>query len=296
MDGQSPDGAAPYLEVVSTTRPAATLAQVGRGLLLACHPEPAAAVTVIAIALAASSGRSGVGVVAVGLAVGSGQLSVGWHNDWLDADRDLAAARADKPVARGAVPRTTVRLAALTALAACVPLSLASGWRAGLAHLAAVALAWGYNARLKATLVSWMPYAVSFALLVAFVSLGLPGHPWPPWWALATAALLGIGAHLANAAPDLADDLAAGVRGLPQRLGRSRSIIGAAVGLETASVLVTFGPGRLGWPAVGLPITVVLLGTGLVGGRQPGSRWLFRAAMAVALVDVATLVARGHLL
>jgi 4-hydroxybenzoate polyprenyltransferase len=272
------------------------LVRTATGLVLACHPEPALAVTVIATVLAASSGRSGPGVVAVALAVGAGQLSVGWHNDWLDAERDLAAARPDKPVARGRVPRSTVRLAALVALTACVPLSLLSGWRAGAAHLAAVVLAWAYNAGLKATALSWLPYAVSFALLVAFVSLGLPGAPWPPWWALTTAALLGVGAHLANAAPDLDDDVAAGVRGLPQRLGHQRSVIGAAVGLETASVLVTFGPGRLGWPALGLPVTVVVLGAGMIGGRRAGSRWLFRAAMTVALVDVATLVGRGRLL
>jgi 4-hydroxybenzoate polyprenyltransferase len=281
---------------VTTNHGEVGLAHTLRGLVLACHPEPALAVTVIAVALAASSGRSGWGVVAVGLAVGTGQLSVGWHNDWLDAARDRAASRTDKPVAQGAVTRATVRFAALAALAACVPLSFASGWWAGAAHLAAVALAWGYNARLKATVWSWLPYAVSFALLVAFVSLGLPGAPWPPWWALATAALLGVGAHLANAAPDLSDDLAAGVRGLPQRLGGVRSVVGAAVGLEAASVLVTLGPGNLGWPAIGLPVTVILLAIGLIGMRRPGSRALFRAAMAVALVDVATLVGRGHLL
>ena len=32
-------------------------------------------------------------------------------------------------------------------------------------------------------------------------------------------ALLGVGAHLVNALPDLADDEATGVRGLPHRLG-----------------------------------------------------------------------------
>jgi hypothetical protein len=75
-------------------------------------------------------------------------------------------------------------------------------------------------------------------------------------------------------------------------------VAGAALALEAASVLVTLGPGtgRLGWPALGLPVTVAVLAGGLVGGRKAGSRWLFRAAMAVALVDVASLVARGHLI
>jgi 4-hydroxybenzoate polyprenyltransferase len=263
-------------------------------LILASHPEPGLAVTVIAVALAASSGRNATGIVAVGLAVAAGQLSVGWHNDWLDALRDRRAGRADKPVARDAVPRSVVRLAASLALAACIPLSLSSGWRAGSAHLVAVALAWAYNGGLKATVWSWAPYAGAFALLVAFVSLGLPGSPWPPWWAAAAGALLGTGAHLVNAATDIDDDRATGVRGLPLRLGYRRSVVLAALLLLAASILIAVGPRHLGWPVVGLPVAVTLVAVGLSGPSRPGSRRLFRVAMAVALVDAAMLVAQGH--
>ena len=65
----------------------------------------------------------------------------------------------------GRSPVAVVRRAALAAAAACVVLSLALGWRAGLTHVAAVAVAWAYNARLKSTPWSWLPYAVSFGLL-----------------------------------------------------------------------------------------------------------------------------------
>jgi 4-hydroxybenzoate polyprenyltransferase len=268
---------------------------VGRELLRASHPEPGITVTAIAVALAAASGRAVVGVVAVGAAVYAGQLSVGWHNDWLDAARDQVAERADKPVARGTLTRSAVGLGACVALAACVPLSFLSGWRAAVAHVAAVALAWGYNAGLKATVLSWLPYALSFSLLVAFVSLGLPGSPGPPAWALGAAALLGTGAHLANAAPDIDADQATGVRGLPLRLGYERSVAGAAVLLVAASALIAVGPGRLQWQVVGLPIAVAFVVGGSLGARRPGSRRLFRAAMAVAVVDVAMLVAQGRL-
>src|SRR5882757_5356209 len=104
-------------------------------LLRASHPEPTAMVTALAVALAVSTGRSGTGVLSVGAAVLAGQLSVGWHNDWLDALRDSAAGRLDKPVAAGDISRRTVGRCALIALAAAVPLSFASGWRAALAHL-----------------------------------------------------------------------------------------------------------------------------------------------------------------
>jgi len=265
------------------------------GLVRACHPDACAAVTVMAAALAASTGRSPAGVVAVGAAVLAGQLSVGWHNDWWDAERDRQAGRADKPIAVGLVGRAEVGRAAVVAAVATVPLSFLSGWRAAVAHLVAVALAWSYNLRLKGTALSFVPYAASFPLLVAFVSLGRAGHPWPPWWALVTAALLGCGAHLVNAAPDLADDLAAGITGLPQRLGRRRSVLGAVGLLLAGTVVVAVGPGDPGWWALGaVAVAAAVVTGGSWLGRRPGARWSFRAALIVALVDVAALVARGN--
>jgi heme o synthase len=251
-------------------------------------------VTAIAVALAISTGRSAAGVLAVGAAVLAGQLSVGWHNDWLDAQRDSAAARSDKPVAAGDISRRTVSRCALIALAAAVPLSFASGWRAALAHLLAVLLAWLYNARLKATLASFVPYAIAFPLLVAFVTLGGPKGSWPPWWALAAAALLGCAAHLVNAAPDLADDEAAGIRGLPHVLGRSRSVFLAAAALLAATVIESIGAGDPGWEAAGAVTAVaVTMAAGIVLARRPGSRWLFRAVLLAAAIDVVLLVANG---
>lgn len=263
-------------------------------LIRACHPEPTAAVTALSVALAAASGRGGAGVVAVGAAVLAGQLSVGWHNDWLDAERDRANRRSAKPLVGGGLRRTTIGRAAGGALVACVPLSFLSGWEAGSAHVAAVALAWAYNARLKNTVWSWAPYAASFALLVTFISLGNAGHPGPRWWAVTAAALLGVGAHLANVVPDLEDDAATGVRGLPHRLGRRRSVAGAAALLVAASAVVAFGPGRPGWTGLGLPVAVALVGAALVADRKGHEAVLFRAALLVALVDAAMLVSRGH--
>ncbi|MGI8754027.1 MAG: UbiA family prenyltransferase [Acidimicrobiales bacterium] len=263
-------------------------------LLEACHPGPSVVVTGVAVALAAAEGRGATGLVAVGGAVLSGQLSVGWHNDWLDAERDRLSARGDKPVARGAIPRRVVGRAAGIAVVAVVPLSLLSGPRAAAAHLTAVALAWAYNARLKATMLSFVPYALAFPLLVAFVSLGLPGAPGPPWWQVVAAALLGTGAHLANAAPDLDDDRATGVQGLPHRLGYRASVLGAATLLVIASGFLAFGAGRPRLLSVGgLALAVLVVGVGLVAGRRGRPRLLFGVAMLVALIDVALLVAES---
>ncbi|MEV4612638.1 UbiA family prenyltransferase [Kitasatospora sp. NPDC049258] len=261
-------------------------------LLRACHPAPAAAVTLFATALAAACGRGPAGCALVGGAVAAGQLSVGWSNDLVDRRRDRAAGRRDKPLAAGELTAWTVRGAAGWALSGCVPLSLASGPAAGAAHLAGVAAAWAYNLGLKRTVLSWAPYALAFGLLPAFVTLGLPGAPWPHPWVILAAALLGTGAHFANVLPDLDDDLAAGVRGLPQRLGRARAGAAAAVLLGAASaVLVTAPPGPVGAAGRGaLAATALLVLPALL---LPRTRWPFLAALGVAGIDVALLLARG---
>ncbi|MDT7571641.1 MAG: hypothetical protein QOE05_1815 [Actinomycetota bacterium] len=262
-------------------------------LVRACHPEPSLAVTSITTALAVSAGR-GAGSAWVAAAMLSGQLSIGWSNDWIDADRDRTTARRDKPAARGEISPATARTAAFSAAAACLPLSLAMGLRAGVLHLLAVAVAWAYNLRLKSTVLSWLPYALAFGAIPSIVTLGLPGSPVAPAWATAAGALLGVGAHLANVLPDLADDAATGVRGLPHRLGERWSAVLSTVLLLAATGVLAFGPkhaGRLG--VVALAGAVAVTATGLLLARRPGSRAPFRAAIVVAAVDVALLLAGG---
>jgi 4-hydroxybenzoate polyprenyltransferase len=281
--------------------PRTGLAQAGL-LIASSHPEPAAAVTTVSAALAASAGRTGWGVAAVAVAVAAGQLSVGWCNDYVDRERDAASGRRDKPVARGDVPLAVVRRAAGISLVAVVPLSLLSGWRAMIVHVVAVALAWAYDLGLKATAWSVVPYTIAFSLLPVFVVLGLPGAPLPPWWAPLAGALLGAGAHFANTLPDLADDLATGVRGLPHQVGARGSRILSAVLLLGASAVLAFGPHLPGSGAsavlvvVALVAAVGLVAVGSVLGRRAGSRAPFRATMLIALVDVVLLVARGRAL
>ena len=260
-------------------------------LTRACHPEPTLAVTAIAAGLAHGAGAP-VGRVAAAFL--SGQLITGWSNDWLDRERDRRSGRSDKPLVSGRVSPAAVGRATVAAAAACVPLSMGLGRRAGAAHLLAVGSALSYNAGLKAGPLSFAPYAVSFGLLPHIVALAAPpGRP-APGWATAAGALLGVGAHLANALPDLEDDLATGVRGLPHRLGRGPATGLMAGLLLTASGLLAYGPGdpgRTGGAA--LVAAGGITAGGLVLARRPGSRAAFLAAVAVAVVDVALLVARG---
>ncbi|WP_318243771.1 UbiA family prenyltransferase [Oerskovia gallyi] len=272
-----------------------TALATARGLALASHAGPTVVVTVLAGFFAAGVG-SGPGPTAlVTAAVLTGQLSVGWSNDWLDARRDVAVQRTDKPVVAGLVTTRQVHAAALVAAGLCVVLSLATGIVAGLVHLVAVASAWSYNAWLKSTVWSWAPYAVSFGLLPLFVVLAGPGRAAAPW-AMTATALLGVGAHVANTLPDLEDDRATGIRGLPHRLGRTRASVLAPTVLVAAVAVVVLGPP--GPPSVaawvgGAVAVALAVSAGVVAVRRTASRLPFALSMAVAAVCAVLLVLAG---
>ena len=260
-------------------------------LVRACHPGPTVAVTVLVALLALALGLDVAIGALVTAAVFTGQLTIGWSNDLIDASRDRAVARGDKPLVTGELSESWVRTAIGVAGIACPVLSFMCGWRSALVHLfLGVGSGWGYNLGLKRTPWSAVPYAVAFGALPAVVSLAGPDRAWPPVWMMATGAVLGVGAHLLNALPDLADDDATGVRGLPQRLGAARVRVVAPAVLLAGSVVATIGPGSVvptgAW--VGLGACVVLALVAVLGrGKAP-----FVAAIGIALVDVAVLILR----
>ncbi|WP_433508194.1 UbiA family prenyltransferase [Pseudonocardia halophobica] len=262
------------------------------GLVAAAHPGPAVAVTVVAALLAVDAGQPARTTLVVALAVLAGQLTVGWVNDLVDLKRDRAVGRADKPLATGRVAAHRVGTAVVVSGAACVALSLAAGWRSGLVHLVlGVGSALTYNLGVKGTRLSWLPYAVAFGTLPAVASLAGPAPAWPPWWTTAAGAALGVGAHVLNALPDLADDVRTGVRGLPHRLGERVARPLAAGLLVAASLLAALGPvgSPPAWVWAALLVVAALATVALTGrGRVP-----FRAAMLIALLDVVLLVAAG---
>jgi len=264
-----------------------------RGLLAACHPLPTVVVTIATTLLAVAAGHRGSRLGIVVLAVLAGQLSIGWANDWLDAARDRAVGRADKPVATGALTERMVIVAALTAAVATIALSFWLGPLPGLLHVTAVGAGWLYNHPLKTTVISVLPYFVAFGLLPGFVVAALPGHPTPPWWLLIAGALLGAGAHFANALPDLTEDVRTGVRGLRQRAGPTASRgITVALLLAAGAVLVFGPPGPASWPGVLiLAGSVAALGVAARNSHRYGEHVLFRVVMGVALADVALLLA-----
>ncbi|MEO7016415.1 MAG: UbiA family prenyltransferase [Leifsonia sp.] len=273
------------------------MANKATALLLASHPGPTLVVTAVATLLGVGLGYSPGRLTVLALAILLGQLSIGWSNDWLDAARDAAVHRTGKPAAQGAISVGAVRSAAFVALAGALIVTAFLGPLAVAAHAIAIAGGWAYNLGLKSTVASFLPFAVSFGLLPAIATLGQPDPRFTAPWVVAAGALLGVAAHVTNVLPDLADDDATGIRGLPHRLGAVPSGLIAFACLATATITLTFGPG---WPprallVVGLVLglAVAALGVVLLVRRTP-TRLLMQLIMACAIVDVAMLVLAGQ--
>jgi hypothetical protein len=171
---------------------------------------------------AAVSGRAAreVGLVLVTVLVG--QAVLGWDNDLVDESADRAAERLGKPLAARTLDRGTVTFALSCALLLVVPLSLSSGITAGLAYLLSLLVGALGNRWLRSGALSWLPWAVAFALYPAYLSYGgwgggAKGHP-PTVAMTVAAAVLGVGVHVLTSLKGLVDDNEAGRRHLPLRL------------------------------------------------------------------------------
>ena len=148
-------------------------------LVLATHPGPTVAVTAVATLLAVAAGVAPGRAALVCAAVLAGQASIGWSNDWLDADRDRAVARADKPVVQGAVaPGDAAHGGARGGRASPSSSRSLLGVVPGLLLLVLVASGWAYNAGLKRTAASVVPYVTGFGALPAGVVAAAPGRRW----------------------------------------------------------------------------------------------------------------------
>jgi 4-hydroxybenzoate polyprenyltransferase len=264
-------------------------------LLRSAHPGPSIAVSVMTGVLAVAAGLDAWRVVVLTLAMFAGQLSVGLSNDWIDAQRDTAVGRKDKPIALGQVSASTVRTASIAAAIVAVAVTIPLGWLATIAHVAFIASAWAYNLGLKSTVFSVAPYVVSFGLLPLIVTLSRAQPTVASGWAWAAGALLGVAAHFSNVLPDLDDDRATGVRGLPHRVGPRTTGVVIAAALAGASASIVLGPGPGPWYLyLGLTVSAVLaLLCAVLVVRRLSTRLIFRLIILGALIDVALLVLSG---
>ncbi|MGV9195487.1 UbiA family prenyltransferase [Microbacterium sp. MC2] len=274
--------------------------QVWAALWASSHPGPTLVVTVLALALGVAVGLEPWRLGLLTAAVQSGQLSVGLSNDAFDAGRDRAVGRTDKPVARGAVSDRTATLAAFATLGLALLLSVPLGWRMLAAHALALGCAWAYNAGLKASAASIVPFVVSFGVFPSFAPLSAAEPSFAAGWAWVAGAALGAAVHLTNVLPDLEDDARTGIRGLPHRLGPRLSAVVAALGVVAGAVAVLLGPtggavaqvAVVAWIGFGA-VVAVALATVVRALGWPPSRLLFRLVMFAALLLAVQLVLSG---
>jgi 4-hydroxybenzoate polyprenyltransferase len=199
-----------------------------KGLLKAAHFGPTLIVTTISFGFALNYWWEGPAYV-IAFGVFTGQLVVGWSNDLYDFDDDLKHQRSKKPLVSGLITKEYLQ----KWLRFMVPFSFVAnlfgplGIKGGSVYMLGIACGVAYNFYFKFSTLSPLPYAIAFAALPSSVAISKDINP--PMWMLVGGALFGMAAHFINVIKDMDQDQASGIKGLPQRLGKAKSIAAAVV-------------------------------------------------------------------
>ena len=210
-----------------------------KGLLKAAHFGPTLIVSTISFGFALNYWWEGPAYV-IAFGVFTGQLVVGWSNDLYDFDDDLKHQRSKKPLVSGLVTKEYLQ----KWLRFMVPFSFVAnlfgplGIKGGSVYMLGIACGVAYNFYFKFSTLSPLPYAIAFAALPSSVAISKDVNP--PLWMLLGGALFGMAAHFINVIKDMDQDQASGIKGLPQRLGKAKSIAAAVVliALGVAALIV----------------------------------------------------------
>jgi 4-hydroxybenzoate polyprenyltransferase len=208
----------------------------GYVFLRAAHFGPTVIVTTASFLLSLSQ-YSMIDSLRVAIAIFAGQLVVGWSNDFIDAPLDIAAHRTKKPIVSKEINPEQLKGSIVFALVAAVLLSLFSplGLTGTLIHFLGILSATFYNFKLKPTILSPIPYIVSFGALPWAIYLPAGNHP--PLWLYLDFMLIAVAFHFFNVLKDFQWDIKQGIMGIPQRLGRNVSLI-ISISLVCSAVLV----------------------------------------------------------
>jgi 4-hydroxybenzoate polyprenyltransferase len=256
----------------------------------ASHAAPTVVVTIVVVLFAAALGWRGWPLAGVLVTVAIGQFSVGWSNDAFDAPLDKRSNRTEKPTVSMGISARELWIAAVLALtASCVLSWLVAGPIGGSWHVFALVMAWLYNTVLSRTWWSWLPYALAFGSIPAFLTYGLNGQA-PSLWLTAVCAIVGVSAHIANALPDLEMDRQAEVNGFVTSVGPTGATWLCWILLALGSLLLAMESFTvsLWFPLVlGAALTVAALYAKASHSRTA----MFNAILALVVVQVLVLLA-----
>ena len=152
------------------------------------------------------------------------QLIMGLVNDLLDVDRRPGVGRReDKPIADGIMPPGNASFAVAVLLLLVIPLVAAERHRRrGLSCSPRWLVGYVHNRWLHRTLLSWVGWAATFALLTWFVTSAAgaarPTGPRRYTWFVVLCAALGVCVHFLTSLPDLVRRQPGRVRHLPLRV------------------------------------------------------------------------------
>ena len=209
------------------------------GLAKASHFGPSLLVTALSYFFAQLYWQPGSALI-IALGFFSGQLIVGWSNDLIDYADDLSHQRMNKPLVAGLITRAFLQswLAVMLPVALVINLFGPLGFVGGGLSIFAILWALGYNFYFKFNICSPRPYAVAFAILPSCMAFSQDKTP--PTWMWLGGALFGMAAHFLNVLKDMDQDHASGIKGLPQRCGKTGSIIAATILIALAIALLLF--------------------------------------------------------
>ena len=251
------------------------------GLAKASHFGPTMTVTITSFLLATNLWWEGPAYI-IAFGVFLGQLLVGFTNDLKDFQDDQKHNRRNKPLVSGGITEKQLRRAIkiIAPLAVAVNIFGPLGIKGGLIYLFGVGMGISYNLYFKSTLLSPLPYAIAFAALVACIVVATDRNP--PLWLMSAAALLGVAAHFANVLKDIDQDLTSGIKGLPQKLGKTNSRIIVSILLITTTLL-------LNHTQPNTPLLVIGLIASVITSFAP-NKLMFTCLMITAVIDVALLI------
>lgn len=208
-----------------------------RGLLKASHFIPTLIVSSVAFAFGVHYWWEGPAYV-IAFTVFTGQLVVGWSNDLYDLADDQRHQRKNKSLVSGLISELYLR----KWLIFMVPFSFVAnilgplGFKGGLVYWLGIGCGVAYNFYFKFNVFSPLPYAVAFAALPSCVAMSKSITP--PLWMWLGGAILGCAAHFINVIKDMDQDRESAIRGLPQRIGKSGSIVVALVLIAIAAAII----------------------------------------------------------
>jgi 4-hydroxybenzoate polyprenyltransferase len=125
----------------------------------------------------------------------------------------------------GTISESMLRASIVIALTSALIVSIISplGVSGTAIHFLGLLSATAYNVKLKSTLLSVVPYIVSFGALPWAIYVAAGSRP--PTWIVLGFILISSAFHFLNVLKDIDTDIAQGIMGLPQVLGRTKSIV-----------------------------------------------------------------------